>query len=521
MLQVVAKRSGLIAAFIANRLPSSLPPNRWLVVLAAFVFLGSNLVFAFSLQWAPALSLICGALVSAALVWRQGPGAESTFFNAPIDGRLWAFCAALGVALALLGGETHFLYANLDWLIRDAVLGDLTHREAPVHYQYQGVEYFLRAPIGMYLLPATVGKFLGLQASHGALLAQNALLCAITLYIVGSLAGGWKLVLLMVVFSGADVVPNLTTFFLHPHSGGLPDDFELWNGQIQYTSHLAQLFWVPNHALPGWFFGALCLLAVQGEVDLAVLGVCFAAAMIWSPLAILPGLVYLPYLAWRTGSRLFSSTRLWLGIGAGAAFLPVAIYLTIEAAAVPHGLLPIGAGLYLVFICVEIPQAFLLIWLWGQVRSSVKGLLAASIAILLVLPLFSFGPYNDLVMRGSIAPLFILAFAFSDVALRGPPDRIWQEKAVFWIVSLGLFTPVLELKRALVHPAFAISSCNFLTASHQLDSGGGAPTNYLARVETAPANFLRATTDAALTVTAKPCWPDHPLRALLAPLPRE
>ena len=71
-------------------------------------------------------------------------------------------------------------------------------------------------------------------------------------------------------------------------------------------------------------------------------------------------------------------------------------------------------------------------------------------------------------MRASIAPLFILAFVFADVALKLRPDEKWPKKAVFWIVSLGAFTPGLEIRDVVSEQSFAISSCDLLTAAHAI-----------------------------------------------------
>jgi hypothetical protein len=514
LLQVVAKRSGLIA-FIANRLPSSLPQNRWLVVFAAFVFLGSNLVFAFSLQWAPALAIAFGAALSALLVWRRASPEQAPFLDAPIDARLLAFCLALATAILLLGGETHLVYPNLDWMIRDAALGDLTRRDAPIYYSYHGVQYFLRAPLGMYLLPAAAGKIIGAHGAHVALLAQNALLCGTVFYIVGSMSGGWRLVLLVAVFSGLDILPAFYDMLLRSPGAPRPD-VDLW----KYSSHITQLFWAPNHALPGFFFAALCLLAARKEVDLAFPGVMFAALLIWSPLAILPGLVYMPLLAWPLSWRLLATQRLWLGVLAAIAFLPVASYLTIDANSLSHGVSALNPWLYLLFIVIEIPCAFFLLWLWDRVATPLRGLLIASIGILLILPFFNFGPLNDLEMRASIPPLFILAFVFADVALKLRQDEIWPKKAFFWMVALGGLTPELELKGVLIHPSYAISSCDLLTASLQMDPKG-IPQHYLAKVDAAPGWLMRPAPNPASALGSEPCWPDHPMRANLQPIPRE
>jgi hypothetical protein len=248
------------------------------------------------------------------------------------------------------------------------------------------------------------------------------------------------------------------------------------------------------------------------------LGSLFAAMLIWSPLAVLPGLVYMPLLAWRVRERLLTSKRLWLGVVAAAAFLPVVYYLTIGTSSLSHGTTTLSLGLYAAFIVIELPSAFFLVWLWDRVDPSVRSLLIASIAILLILPFFNFGPLNDLEMRASIPPLFILAFVFADVALKLRPDEIWPKKAVFWIVSLGAFTPGLEIKNVALERSFALSGCDLLTASLQLDARG-AEGSYIARVDAAPAGLMRAAPDPVLTLGAKPCWPDHPMRAHLPPLP--
>ncbi|MFY9628888.1 MAG: hypothetical protein WAK03_12170, partial [Methylocystis sp.] len=111
--------------------------NRWLFVFAALLFIASNLVFAISLQWAPAVLVTFGVAGSAFLVCQRASPARALFLDAPIDGRLLALCLALATILLLLGGETHLIYPNSDWMIRDAVLGDLTLRGAPVHYLYR------------------------------------------------------------------------------------------------------------------------------------------------------------------------------------------------------------------------------------------------------------------------------------------------------------------------------------------------------------------------------------------------
>jgi hypothetical protein len=55
------------------------------------------------------------------------------------------------------------MYANPDWYIRDAVLGDLVNFEWPLHYlSAEGEPLILRSAIGYFLPPALFGKIFGL-----------------------------------------------------------------------------------------------------------------------------------------------------------------------------------------------------------------------------------------------------------------------------------------------------------------------------------------------------------------------
>ena len=355
--------------------------NRSLLGLAALVFLSANLVFALQLQPALAALLTCGVLGTAVLILRRPDAVPAAVLDATIDPRLLAICAALAMALCLLGGEGHFFYSTNDWLVRDAVLADLTTNPstAPVPSALKDGQYLLRAPLGMYLLPASLGKLAGLTGAHYAMLAQNSLLLAILLYFLGVIAGGWQLVLLVIAFCGMDMLPVILTsplpavdpvdgwtlydsLLYMPRYAIEHDNLEWWNGVLNYPSHISQIFWAPNHALPGYMFAVLWLLALRGEIDLAVLGASVAALLIWSPLAAIPPLVMLPYFAWRAGFQSFVRPRLWAGVACAACFTPVAIYLTLSAASIPtvplYGLAGFAA-LYVTFLVVKLPARLL------------------------------------------------------------------------------------------------------------------------------------------------------------------
>ena len=69
----------------------------------------------------------------------------------------WVFISGIG----------HFVYANNDWLVRDAVLRDLVVEPWPVLYQVDDSSIFiLRAPLGYYLPAAVTGKLTGVRMAH-------------------------------------------------------------------------------------------------------------------------------------------------------------------------------------------------------------------------------------------------------------------------------------------------------------------------------------------------------------------
>ena len=128
------------------------------------------------------------------------------------------------------------------------------------------------------------------------------------LYLLARVTGTPKIrfVILLVFFGAVDIVPRIVVDYMHYLESG---KFEIspltmfWNPMFSYWGNVALLFWVPNHALPGWFFAVLFLLHLRREVDIAVLGVTFVFLLIWSPLAMIGAL---PFLALAVSIRALS-----------------------------------------------------------------------------------------------------------------------------------------------------------------------------------------------------------------------
>ena len=82
--------------------------------------------------------------------------------------RAIALLAAVALAWTALAGLGHFFYANVDWVIRDAVLRDLVATPWPPMYDAGAGDVapqILRAPVGFYLPVAAAGSVFGLRCA--------------------------------------------------------------------------------------------------------------------------------------------------------------------------------------------------------------------------------------------------------------------------------------------------------------------------------------------------------------------
>lgn len=493
--------------------------NFHLLFLTALIFVLPNAIFAAALRpWSGAF-VLAGCAGAGAVLWR-GRGANA-LLAAPVDLAQLAFSLSFGVALCMLGGEGHFFYATTDWLTRDAVLADLVENGLTVVYRYEEQDYLLRAPLGMYMIPALFGRAFGLYAAHMALLAQNSLIVGTVAYFAARLANVKKtpFLLILIGFSGLDIVPILLAEAVEMSKGAdfMPFTHIEWWGEyyspvrLQYSSHITQLFWVPNHMAPGWWFALLSLLHVRREIDLAALLVSFAALLMWSPLAMMGAAPFVALFAIELLPRDLFSWRNLAAAAIGLCFLPIFFYLTTDAGAVPHELLLTRQGYalrYVLFLAVEIPQAAIVLYAWKKVEAADRRILALSLALLLLIPFYSVGVSNDFVMRVSIPPLFLLAFAFARIAVLTPRDGGMFATSISVIVILSAATPLLEIKQAL-RQNYAISDCNMLTSWHKGDPSV-LPTNYWARTEKVSPWLMSTESAPRLTLEDRKCWPDHP-----------
>ena len=492
-------------------------------VLGSAVFILANALLAPGLAVVPAAIVLTGCLASLAIMIRLCQTAPGTFFAELVQGQTLAACSVVALILCVLGGEGHLFYASDDWLIRDAVLGDLSGHGFPITYSHKGADFFLRAPLGMYMLPAVAGRGFGAGAAHTALLLQNTLLLALILYLFTQISriGTTLFLALFIAFSGLDVLPSAVFSFAKTGTFWLPRHLEGAIPWFQYSSHVTQIFWVPNHGLPGWWFAALAILCARGQLGLPALVIMIAALSFWSPLSMIGAFVILLVLAVMHFRELIRAPLWWSACAAGAGLIPVLLYMLTDAGAVSGHWLIVQSGFpmaCILFLAYEIPHFAVINRAWSMIGAELKPLLIASVIMLVVMPIYGMGPGNDFLTRGSIVPLSILAIVFCTLVpeiMRGANRELAYVTA--GIIAIGAVTPLFEIGRAVLTPAFAISRCNVITAWSQTDPNRWI-SNYMASVERMPGWLLRAEPgQRPLKMETGPCWPDHSI----SPLPMD
>jgi hypothetical protein len=313
----------------------------------------------------PAIGLPAAALTIAALVLgcRAFDAAEAQ----DIDLRILALCLVIATVGCVIGGQGRIFYAADDWIIRDAVLADLVANPWPPSYSLDNQSVVLRAPLGMYLLPALVGKLAGVAAAHTALVIQNILVFTLILFELSRTqarpTGRIVLILLFLVFSGLDVVPWAIRRVVHfKDAWEIPSHLEWWAGDIQYSSHVTQLFWAPQHAFAGWAFAAFYLRWRQGSLGIPALALVFGACLFWSLLAALGALPFLLFACAvdlqrrKTGLAAFLAPALLM-----VAMIPLGLYLLMDSGDVQRRLLILEPGFwatYVAFLMIEVFPSF-------------------------------------------------------------------------------------------------------------------------------------------------------------------
>ena len=486
MISAVPPRVAPAQLHVASRLDAA---ALWYLALPNLIFL---------VTWVKPVIGVPAAMLLAALLWFTSR--HSSRHGARIAPRLWL--TAIGIALVWLffSGIGHFVYANADWYVRDAVLHDLSTRPWPVQYSVQSdaLPVLLRAPLGYFLPAALLARLFDASLASLFLFVWSLIGVVITFLLMAGphkrVAAFALLLFLFVFFSGMDLIGYLV---LHDQPG-IGQHIEWWAFIFQYSSITTQLFWVPNHALPGWLVAVWLLRHLDaGTLSVRWAVLLLAMTPLWSPLAAIGlGFLLLVVISVRLirggyGASLQFRARMLeicdpcMLLGSLIVLCLVAPYLVMASGTVPNNML-LSDSKSLTRL-IELVAAFVMLefgvfWLLMLKRYRLDLLLTTSGVLLLLLPWYRFGPNADLTMRASIPALVVFAVRLGDwfVERLVPDQGTKVSEDVFASIAMlafviGMATPFQELARPFIIEADAVD-----TSQSVYRSTNGDATHYLA-----------------------------------------
>ncbi len=425
---------------------SGMAIHRLASVLVGLFAFDNLLLLAFLGKLTPVIAVVGGALITClvALIMREERSSDPPV---RISVRTLATCCAVAAVLLILGGEGRFLYSNFDWQVRDAVLADMGGNRWPYAYGINGTPRVLRAPIGMYLIPALVGG--ASQAGRDlALLAANSVMFGLLLALATPLfeARSQRMALaIFVFFSGLDVVGTaIITATGHYASF---EHLERWMNARQYSSTITQLFWVPQHAFAGWAAAVFYLLWRRGLMGPASFVAVIPLSALWSPLALL-GVI--PFAAF-AGVRLLVTRHvnialIGIAVLSLALTMPALVYLVADSGQIASGFQWDGLARYAAFIVLEAGLFLGLVWVLRVPANLDRPTFAIVTIALLLIPLYGIGDGEDFMMRASIMPLAILSyFVATAITVASPDSRV--RLVLLAVLLIGAVTGLKEVVR--------------------------------------------------------------------------
>lgn len=421
---------------------------RGLFVLSFLYLLLPTIAVLFQFQsWRiglPVLAAAAGAAFWLIRYWRASQNAANW-----AAWRTWPFLLLAALAAWMIGVVPPFAQ-NMDWLKHYAVFNAMVDQSWPPIIPTEIGFGTLRYSLSYYIVPSLIAKFAGLSVLGVAIWLWT----TAGLYLALTLAFGARaievsacffLACLFLFFSGADVIGE----GISQAPLVAPLHYEWWAKIGQFSSNMTSILWTPQHALSAWIATFLILRYPVRAVQSG--GVLGAAVAVWSPFSAVGIIPVMAWAVWRAGPRhVFSWMNL---IIAPILLIAGSIFLINGAAGIPATFVwnhrSFSLRLWIGFVVLEfgaIAASLMLV----TPRDAV--LIAGSTLTLLLLSVSNVGAYSDLMMRGSLPALAILA-ALAAVAVVTAPNT-WRKAALILCLAVGLVTPAGEILRGLTTPRF-------------------------------------------------------------------
>ncbi len=282
---------------------------------------------------------------------------------------------------------------------------------------------------------------------------------------------------------------------------GMPFDItthvDFWPEIFQYSSNTTLLYWVPQHTIIAWLLTGVIADTIYHPQNLRFLGMTIAASSMWSPFSVVgiaPFFVLIVIIySWEPEYRkhLYNLQSFFLNISAILISSIILLYLASNEYQFPIGwiwefekeraqlllslrefwILEFGFLSILVLLLIllasriefqnaakSIEKSFvsrlhISIGHYFNINPRQLGIFLVAIIILILLPLFKVGLFNDLVMRGSIPALFLVWSFVGKILIDTNPQikqRLrWLYITILVVTGLGFYSSIAEIARSI------------------------------------------------------------------------
>ena len=330
-----------------------------------------------------------------------------------------------------LSGIGGFGFQNTDYSFSNPTFSDMVKRPWPLKYAYNESEFYFAYYIGYFIFPSLIGKLTNWTSSNifqfiwsgtGVFLAFI-LFTSFVKKLTGFSINMLQMVFITLVFmlgGGLDLIPWLFRFAGSTVPG---DHIDFWARDYQYSSMTTLLYWVPQQCIAAWIATGI-LVNSEDKISKKYLGLPIASLVLYSPLALIGIIPLLLVYVYKLIQKNDFTSLLTVHnlVVATALFFITSSYILSNEFSFPMLFLFKNLRFFIsypIFIIVEflfcVPLYFYIkranLFSNDQISYFIPVIL-----FLMLLPLFKFGIYNDLAMRGSIPALFVL-FTYISSAL--------------------------------------------------------------------------------------------------------
>lgn len=416
-----------------------------------------------------AIPIVSIIIVSGYLVLKNSP--KVTMLPADTPGRLKIILifTVLFIWTMLSGTGGIFGYQNSDFATHNGRLHDLITYSWPIVLSSgQTFIYYF----AYYLPGALLGKIIGYETASVLMLAwtfAGIMLLSLWIFRLLKIKPSWIIILVFIFFSGLDALGYMLStgeFFLGRGIKGGKDGIEYWaRGQefLGYNSNTFLLYWSPHHALGGWLTSALLFFEVVRKKRVANIIFIWVLSILWSPFVTVGLLPFVGYGLAGNFRRMFSFQNIF---GAGSVVLVLVPYfLAGSPFKNPQGwiwqqtvIVDFWPHLALFYLLEFGLYGLIAFDYWEVMTKEFRHFFLLALLVLLALPIYSYGFYNDLMLRASIPALFFLFLAVSayiinkGISFKTIVIKNSALKLLFVLLLIGSCTAVVEIARAGYNP---------------------------------------------------------------------